>query len=166
AEPGTEEKEGEKSKEPEKEDIPTFSMKRRLTKSSTNKILTGVCGGIGEYFDIDPTLVRLAFVVLTFFNGIGIVIYIILAVIMPEGNGMEMARSMSAFKEGKERNGETGKEEKSERMRLLGAILLIIGIFLFLDRFHVFEMFWWIDKFFWPAVFTAAGAWLLLKKRE
>ena len=46
-------------------------MEKRLTKSKTDRKLFGVCGGLGEYFGIDPTLVRLAFVVLTLFKGSG-----------------------------------------------------------------------------------------------
>ena len=45
---------------------------KRLYKSSVNYMLCGVCGGIAEYFDIDPTLVRLAWVILTCFGGAGI----------------------------------------------------------------------------------------------
>ena len=45
---------------------------KRLYKSSENSMLCGVCGGIAEYFDIDPTLVRLAWVILTCFGGAGI----------------------------------------------------------------------------------------------
>ncbi|WP_255333644.1 PspC domain-containing protein [Methanosarcina sp. KYL-1] len=75
-----------------KEERTTYTMKRRLTKSKSNKILFGVCGGLGEYFGIDPTLVRLAFVLLALLNGIGIVIYIILAVIMPSESGIEMSK--------------------------------------------------------------------------
>ena len=74
------------------EERPTYTMKRRLTKSRSNKLIFGVCGGLGEYFGIDPTLVRLAFVLLAFLNGIGIVIYIILAVIMPSDSGIEMSK--------------------------------------------------------------------------
>lgn len=53
---------------------------KRLYRSRKNKMLAGVCGGIGEYFNIDPTLVRL----LTVLSGIGIVAYIICAIIIPE----------------------------------------------------------------------------------
>ncbi|HII00658.1 TPA: PspC domain-containing protein [Methanosarcinaceae archaeon] len=67
-------------------------MKRTLAKSKSNKMIFGVCGGIGEYFGIDPTLIRLAFVLLAFLNGIGIVIYIILVVIMPSESGVEMGK--------------------------------------------------------------------------
>ena len=56
---------------------------KRLYKSSENSMLCGVCGGIAEYFDIDPTLVRLAWVILTCFGGAGIWAYIIAAIIIP-----------------------------------------------------------------------------------
>ncbi len=59
-------------------------MQKQLYKSSTNKKIAGVCGGIGEYFDIDPTLVRLGFVALSFMFGGGLVVYILAAIIMPD----------------------------------------------------------------------------------
>ena len=59
-------------------------MQKQLYKSSTNKKIAGVCGGIGEYFDIDPTLVRLGFVALSFMFGGGLVVYILAASIMPD----------------------------------------------------------------------------------
>ncbi len=59
-------------------------MKKRLYKSNLEKKISGVCGGIAEYFDIDPTLVRLAWVVFTMLGGSGIVAYIVAALVMPE----------------------------------------------------------------------------------
>lgn len=60
-------------------------MNKRLTKSRTNKTLCGVCGGIGEYFEIDPTLVRVGYACLSVFSACfpGLLLYIILAIIMP-----------------------------------------------------------------------------------
>jgi phage shock protein C len=58
------------------------STKKRLRKSATDKKIAGVCGGIAEYLNIDPTLVRIAFVIGTFFNGVGFLIYLALAFIM------------------------------------------------------------------------------------
>jgi phage shock protein PspC (stress-responsive transcriptional regulator) len=60
-----------------------YTMEERLTKSKTDRKLLGVCGGLGEYFGIDPTLIRLVFVALTLFDGIGLVIYIVMAIIIP-----------------------------------------------------------------------------------
>lgn len=58
-------------------------MKKKLYRSQTNKILCGVCGGIAEYFDVDPTLVRVAWALISAFAGAGIIAYIACAIIMP-----------------------------------------------------------------------------------
>lgn len=56
---------------------------KKLYKSSTDKKIAGVCGGIAEYFNIDPTLVRLGWVVFCALGGSGLLAYIIMAIIMP-----------------------------------------------------------------------------------
>lgn len=60
-------------------------MQKRLTKSVKEKKICGVCGGIAEYFGIDPTLVRLAWVLFCALGGSGVLAYIVAAVIMPQG---------------------------------------------------------------------------------
>ena len=62
-------------------------MEKRLYKSRENRMVGGVCGGIAEYFNVDPTLVRLAWVVLAALFGSGILAYIIAAIIIPERTG-------------------------------------------------------------------------------
>lgn len=59
-------------------------MNKRLYKSKINKMLCGVCGGIAEYFDIDPTLIRLGWAVFCALGGSGIIAYIIAAIIIPD----------------------------------------------------------------------------------
>ena len=58
-------------------------MSKKLYKSNTNKMLEGVCGGIAEYFGIDPTLIRLGWVVFCALGGSGILAYIIAAIVIP-----------------------------------------------------------------------------------
>lgn len=58
-------------------------MEKRLYKSNTDKKLDGVCAGIANYFNIDPTLIRLAWVIFTLAGGCGLIAYIIAAIIMP-----------------------------------------------------------------------------------
>lgn len=58
-------------------------MARRLQRSRTEKMLAGVCGGLGEYFDIDPTIVRVLWVAVTLMGGAGVIAYLILWVIVP-----------------------------------------------------------------------------------
>ena len=59
---------------------------KKLYRSRNNRMLFGVLGGLGEYYNIDPTLLRLAFILLTFFSHVfpGILVYIIAAIIIPE----------------------------------------------------------------------------------
>ena len=57
---------------------------KRLYRSTTNKMLCGVCGGLAEYFNIDPTIVRLLVVLLACGAGSGLLAYIIAAIIIPE----------------------------------------------------------------------------------
>ena len=59
-------------------------MKKRLYKSREDKKLCGVCGGIAEYFELDPTIIRLAWVAFTLLGGSGIIAYIIAAIVMPD----------------------------------------------------------------------------------
>ena len=67
-----------------------MSQQQRLTRSATDKLLGGVCGGIAEYFGWDPSLVRLAWVIGTLVtSGGGLIVYILAWIIMPSGDGKE-----------------------------------------------------------------------------
>jgi len=59
-------------------------MAKKLYRSATSKIVFGVCGGIAEYFDIDPVLVRLGLVLFTFLGGSGLIAYVICAAVIPK----------------------------------------------------------------------------------
>lgn len=59
-------------------------MEKRLTRVENGKMICGVCAGLGKYFNIDPTLVRLGFVILTCFGGSGVLAYLAAAVIIPK----------------------------------------------------------------------------------
>jgi phage shock protein C len=56
---------------------------KRLYRSRTDSMIAGVCGGLAEYFDIDPTLVRLAFVAVLLLGGSAVLIYIIMWIVVP-----------------------------------------------------------------------------------
>ena len=62
-------------------------MNKKLYKSNTDNKLDGVCGGIGKYFDIDSSVVRLAWVAFTLLGGSGLLAYIICAIILPREPG-------------------------------------------------------------------------------
>lgn len=56
---------------------------KKLYRTEDNKILAGVCGGVAEYFNLDPTLVRVLWVAVSLFAGAGVILYIIMAIIVP-----------------------------------------------------------------------------------
>jgi phage shock protein PspC (stress-responsive transcriptional regulator) len=86
---------------------------KRLYKSR-NKILCGVCGGIADYFGIDPTIVRLILIVLVIAGfGTGVVIYIVGAVIMPE-RSLDDENLRSANVDNKEKTTYTSSDEDKE----------------------------------------------------
>lgn len=59
-------------------------MNKRLTRVEEGKMLCGVCAGIAKYFDIDPTLIRLGWVILSCFGGTGLLAYFVAAIIIPK----------------------------------------------------------------------------------
>jgi phage shock protein PspC (stress-responsive transcriptional regulator) len=57
---------------------------KKLYRSNTDRKLCGVCGGLAEHFDIDPTIIRLIFIFLTLFGGGGVLMYLICALVIPK----------------------------------------------------------------------------------
>ena len=69
----------------------TVDQVRRLYKSRTDRMIDGVCGGIAEYFGLDPTLIRITWVLLTLIGGTGILLYIVCMLVMPANPSKERA---------------------------------------------------------------------------
>ena len=68
---------------------------KRLIRSRDNKMLFGVCAGLADYLNVDPVIVRLLAVLLTLWNGVGLLIYFVLAIVMPED--AEVSPKANAF---------------------------------------------------------------------
>jgi phage shock protein C len=75
-------------------------MAKRLYRSRTDRMVGGVCSGLADYFGVDPTLVRVAAVLLAFANGVGIIAYIILLVVVPEEGDKPMYAAWTDQTEG------------------------------------------------------------------
>jgi len=151
-------------------------MSTRITKSKTDKVIDGVCGGIAEYFGVDSVLVRLVFIALVFLNGLGLILYIILAIIMPgagqvdkppketiQENVQEISERVKEAGEGLGQALSRKTEEKhSNRAGWLGIILIMLGVFFLLDNLNLLR---WVDKdLLWPIIIIFVGAWLLIKR--
>lgn len=105
---------------------------KKLYRSKTDRIIFGVCGGLGEYFEVDPLILRILFILLTFTGGSGIIIYIILAILIPDANDQKSkGKSISDAQEKTQELAEdikgNGNWFKSVR-NIIGLIIVFIGL--------------------------------------
>jgi phage shock protein PspC (stress-responsive transcriptional regulator) len=135
-------------------------MEKKVYKSSEDKIVWGICGGLGKYFDIDPTWIRLIFAVLVLLNGVGVILYVILAIIMPQPKteeGKAEPAEAGAKKAGREKGREIG----------FGTFLISIGILLFVVLFmHEFIHIYWGSTEFAAALLIIIGILLIVTGKE
>jgi phage shock protein C len=147
-------------------------MGKKLYRSKTNKVIAGVCGGIAEYFTIDPTIIRIIFVVLGFtIAPVMILAYIIAIIIVPEGYGDSFnsfnsqdtfSQSDSAFNDPSNNWKEPAKFDSSKSGLIIGAVLVLLGIMFFVRQF-----FNWFDmKYFMPLLLIAIGGMIIFKGRR
>ncbi|UCC43431.1 MAG: PspC domain-containing protein [Candidatus Zixiibacteriota bacterium] len=118
-------------------------MEKRLYLSDSNKVIAGVCGGLGEYFEIDPVLVRIILVILCFAWLGGLLAYIVAWIAMPrrpEGQVAEVQYHYSSW-----------------HKYIPGVILILIGVVLMAREFW----FWFDFEELWPGFLILAGLALL-----
>ncbi|UCC44999.1 MAG: PspC domain-containing protein [Candidatus Zixiibacteriota bacterium] len=128
-------------------------MEKRLYRSQTNKVIAGVCGGLGEYFEIDPVFVRIVLVLLVLApsHGIGILAYIVAWILMPKRDVAVEQATAEPPREG---------HYSSWNRYLPGLILMVIGIILLIRE----NWYWFRWELFWPLVIIAVGLILIFRR--
>ncbi|WP_175059428.1 PspC domain-containing protein [Thermococcus sp. 2319x1] len=126
-------------------------MKKRLKRSKKNKIFLGVLGGIAEYIDVDPTIVRVLFILLCLVEPVFILAYFLMAIVMPEEEEERVTAEKIPEKIEKlaEEAGEKVEEltkkapkvEKKDDTKLFGIALVLLGAVLLLKVFIPFPLF-------------------------
>jgi len=159
-------------------------VEKRLYRSRTDRMIWGVCGGLAKYFDIDPTIIRIIFVVLIFANGLGILAYIILAIVVPlEGSkatepkgaikenvaeikqtATELGQEIRATFAGEETKPEEATEVSRRRRNFFGIILIVLGILFLMGSLNLFAWFKWI--YLWPLILVAVGLLIIFSARR
>jgi phage shock protein PspC (stress-responsive transcriptional regulator) len=132
---------------------------KRIIRSRKDRIISGVCGGFAEYFGLDPSLIRLAWIFFTLFGGSGILAYLLAMIVIPD----ELSAPYY------ERNNVT--PEKNDKTILWGALLIFVGLILFFMHNDLLNMIW---RRFWDSsinLFLAIailgfGVYLLYTKRS
>ena len=139
----------------------------RLYKSRDDRFLFGVAGGLAEYFDIDPVLVRVGWVLLAIgTGGIGLLVYIVLAIVTPDGRRMGSKSSDTgvAPDDVSDSTDETSQQERSSRREtarnVLAGGLIIVGAVILLHNLGVFGSIRW--DIVWPVAIVALGLTILI----
>ena len=144
---------------------------RQLYRSSHNRIIAGVAGGLGDYFSLDPLLIRIIFILLTFLaNGFGVLLYIVLWILLPEeGQQIQNPRdtihaNMQTFREDfRKAKEDISQNATSHRHTWGGIILLIVGILFLTNNFGFFYGFSF--HLFWPLILILLGIFLLYQHK-
>lgn len=161
-------------------------MQKRLYRSRTETMIGGVCGGLAKYLDIDPVIVRIVFVVLAIIDGIGVLAYIVMWLVVPlepaEGAEAPAAASEATVKTGAKEMAEKAKEvgqgigqaaEKAAEQAggspdtgaIVAGIVLVAVVLFFLARNLGVPLLGWITSdVVWPAVLIILGVVLLIRR--
>jgi len=137
---------------------------KRLYKSRDDRVIAGVCGGVGEYFNIDPVLVRIIWVVLAILGGSGILAYLVGMIIIPEP-------PENAATQKQEPRESVAKSRRTTSQTVWGVVLIIIGFIVLMDQYHVFRFFspdfWRISwGIIFPVFLIIIGAIVLFRRKE
>ncbi|QLG69651.1 MAG: Phage shock protein C, PspC [Candidatus Woesebacteria bacterium] len=142
-----------------------------LLRSKENRIIAGVCGGLGEFFKIDPTVIRIIFILITLFGGSGGLLYLILWLIIPSENKGKEPKDLirDNAKEIKDETKELIKKSKNyskkeEGRLIIGMTLMILGLMFLLENFNIFR----IQYLFrlWPLILIVIALGILFKKND
>ncbi|MCL2289621.1 MAG: PspC domain-containing protein [Bacteroidetes bacterium] len=148
---------------------------KKLTRSVSDRKVAGVCGGLGEYFNMDPLVFRVIFLFLFFFGGTGLILYIFLWILMPEKNdepaeesGYSTGEIISDVVETAEVIGKIinhshkhKKPVKKHRGVLWGLLIVVVGFLLLGKSFGLFEFYWCNIFKLWPVLIIWIGIALL-----
>ena len=131
---------------------------RRLVRSSDDRVIAGVCGGLGKYLGVDPILVRIAAILLVFAGGAGIVLYVIGWIAIPD----ELAEGLDEVAAGRGETASAADDDRTRSAAVLGLIFVALGVVFLADAVWPDFLAW---RYVWPIALIAIGAAILLRSR-
>lgn len=145
-------------------------MSTRLERSEKEKMIAGVCGGIAEYLQVEVTWIRLVFAILGVFGGLGLIAYIVLAIIMPlPGHRVAVGGVFATTAETTDTGqpyGATAEPrapvDTERRRQTAGYALIAIGVIFLLNNQGAFRFLEW--RYVWPLALVALGVLLLVQR--
>jgi phage shock protein C len=130
------------------------NQQRHLYRSQTNKVIAGVCGGLGEYFNVDTTVVRLVWIILTLLGGAGIIAYILAYLIVP-------------LKPNEIGDMTAPAQPEFIGARIFGILFVGAGVVILLDNLEILSFHRWWNmswEFVFPGLLILAGIYFIAKR--
>ncbi|MFA6198405.1 MAG: PspC domain-containing protein [Patescibacteria group bacterium] len=145
---------------------------KKLRRSRQDRVIAGVCGGLAEYLAIDSTIVRIVFALLTVIpNGVGLLAYIILAIVVPEEPVIETAASDGGHDSAGYVRVTNGRVETSEntswlsqRRNIIGLVIIVLGVASLMKA--TIPSLIWADHVFWPMMVILIGIYLIFTTKR
>lgn len=140
-------------------------MSKKLTRNLNDKMIAGVAAGLAQYFQLEVTWVRIAFVLATFFGGGGLWIYLVIWIAVPENNNVYSFDTQPPIVEDyvfKDTKKTQSKKEKINGSLIGGLIMIALGSYFLLDEFDIVPDWFNISKL-WPLIFVFIGLSILVK---
>lgn len=132
-------------------------MEKQLYRSKINKQVFGVCAGLADYFKLDPIWVRLGFVCAAIFGGTGVVLYLILALVLPEASS-----EFSEINPQPENSTEMSKKKKDSGSLIGGLVMVTLGLCFLAQEYIPHVSF----RKLWPLILVVIGVGLLIKAKN
>jgi len=136
---------------------------KKITRSMSDRVFAGICGGLGNYFDVDPVIFRILFCVFSFIGGAGVIVYLISIFVIPSEKNTLPPSSACEIQE--EQIYEIKEEIKKEVKNSTNSFLIIVGILLI-----VFGCFFlvpgFLHRYLWPGLLIGFGIMLLFFSKK
>ncbi len=149
---------------------------KKLHRSKNERVIAGVAGGLGEYFEVDPVLFRILFVFLVLWGGAGVLFYLVLMFIIPREDGQSAKEVVkeAAFDikdKAQEMAGQIKQEAQdiqqqswwTSRKHVLGVVIMLAGLVFLLNQ--LFPIKFLKFNFVWPVVVMLIGFFVILKRQ-
>ena len=142
---------------------------KKLYRSRQNRMIGGVCGGIAEYFNIDPVIVRIVAVAFFFMGGSALLAYIIGLIVIPnEPFGLPAAEKQESAPVTATATSPAVKSSSDAVPLALGILLIVIGVVFLLHNIPLFHPYYWrvwhfVRNFFWPSLLIVFGIFIIAR---
>ncbi len=152
---------------------------QKLYRSNTDRIIAGVCGGLGKFFQIDPFVIRILFVIFAFMGGGGVLLYLILTIIIPKEplasldphapSSNDFATDAKETMENARHNIRRNFEDFQSRAHgwtlFLGVVLILLGLITLFRNLFPGLIILPSARIFWPLILIAIGLFVILRRR-